>query len=379
MDFKTYKTYHEDFMKFNNGTSLQECGVLLSLIPLYIFFTIWISFMVSKTVQIFFEFFIILFLTILNLTILSDITYIFFLNTVLLYFGIMIKNSSFETIKDVLCCKCTSGKNIITYYRASTNFISAICILAVDFHVFPRRFAKTELYGCGLMDLGVGFFICANGLVHNRKSHQTKTKVLKNFLNCGVLFMFGFIRLISTKAIEYQEHLTEYGTQWNFFFTLGCCKMFIYLAELLFQNKNFLWLCIVTGIIHEAILSLGIREWIFSNEPRNTFLSANREGLFSCLGYLCIYFAATCLGKFLTFSSSMKYKNVITFFVSLSFFGWVTVIFFNHNFGISRRLANSGYIIWVLSLTVNILLLLTIIELSLIILKNEKFKNFPIQ
>ncbi|EEB11865.1 GPI-anchored wall transfer protein, putative [Pediculus humanus corporis] len=289
MDFKTYKSYHEDFMKFNNGTSLQECGVLLSLIPL-----------------------------------------------------------------------------------ASTNFISAICILAVDFHVFPRRFAKTELYGCGLMDLGVGFFICANGLVHNRKSHQTKTNVLKNFLNCGVLFMFGFIRLISTKTIEYQEHLTEYGTQWNFFFTLGCCKMFIYLAELLFQNKNFLWLCIVTGIIHEAILSLGIREWIFSNEPRNTFLSANREGLFSCLGYLCIYFAATCLGKFLTFSSSMKYQNVITFFVSLSFFGWVTVIFFNHNFGISRRLANSGYIIWVLSLTVNILLLLTIIELSLIILKNEK-------
>jgi hypothetical protein len=32
--------------------------------------------------------------------------------------------------------------------------VTAICILGVDFPIFPRRFAKTADYGYGLMDLG---------------------------------------------------------------------------------------------------------------------------------------------------------------------------------------------------------------------------------
>jgi hypothetical protein len=34
--------------------------------------------------------------------------------------------------------------------------VTAICILGVDFPIFPRRFAKTADYGYGLMDLGKG-------------------------------------------------------------------------------------------------------------------------------------------------------------------------------------------------------------------------------
>ncbi|XP_029339776.1 phosphatidylinositol-glycan biosynthesis class W protein isoform X1 [Mus caroli] len=42
----------------------------------------------------------------------------------------------------------------ITCYRVINSVFTAIAILAVDFPLFPRRFAKTELYGTGAMDFG---------------------------------------------------------------------------------------------------------------------------------------------------------------------------------------------------------------------------------
>ena len=49
-----------------------------------------------------------------------------------------------------------TGKVIdyITNYRSSMLLVTAICILAVDFPIFPRRFGKTENFGFGLMDIG---------------------------------------------------------------------------------------------------------------------------------------------------------------------------------------------------------------------------------
>eukprot|EP00752_Nemacystus_decipiens_P016520 g14766.t2 len=52
----------------------------------------------------------------------------------------------------------------VTNFRASVMLMTCITILAVDFQVFPRRFAKTEVFGTGLMDLGVGATIFASSL-----------------------------------------------------------------------------------------------------------------------------------------------------------------------------------------------------------------------
>ena len=56
----------------------------------------------------------------------------------------------------------TSTDKIIDYitnYRSSMLVVTAICILAVDFPVFPRRFGKTENFGFGLMDIGMKNFL----------------------------------------------------------------------------------------------------------------------------------------------------------------------------------------------------------------------------
>ena len=54
-------------------------------------------------------------------------------------------------------------------FRVINSAFTAVAILAVDFPLFPRRFAKTELYGTGAMDFGVGAFIFGTAMV-DRKS-----------------------------------------------------------------------------------------------------------------------------------------------------------------------------------------------------------------
>lgn len=50
-------------------------------------------------------------------------------------------------------------------FRGATTLLTALGILAVDFAAFPRRYAKAEGYGQGLMDAGVGAVVFAGGLV----------------------------------------------------------------------------------------------------------------------------------------------------------------------------------------------------------------------
>jgi hypothetical protein len=50
-------------------------------------------------------------------------------------------------------------------FRAIIMSLVCFCILAVDFPVFPRVFAKTEETGISLMDLGVGAMMFSAALV----------------------------------------------------------------------------------------------------------------------------------------------------------------------------------------------------------------------
>jgi phosphatidylinositol glycan class W len=119
----------------------------------------------------------------------------------------------------------------VTLYRGSMLMMTALCILGVDFPVFPRRFAKTENFGYGLMDIGVGSYVFAAAIVSQeaRKgldpNRSRLNYLFKSWKESIPMIVLGVLRLVTVKGSGYHEHVTEYGTHWNFFFTLAIVKV----------------------------------------------------------------------------------------------------------------------------------------------------------
>ncbi|XP_068889506.1 phosphatidylinositol-glycan biosynthesis class W protein isoform X2 [Aphelocoma coerulescens] len=191
----------------------------------------------------------------------------------------------------------------VTVFRVYVNVLTSISILAVDFPQYPRRYAKAETYGTGVMDLGVGAFIFGNALVCpevRQKSYMTQPRfsnLARQMFSVWPLISLGVGRLLSVKSIEYHEHTSEYGVHWNFFFTLAFVRLAASVLLAIFPKHKAWLVALALAVLYQLLLSTtSLKVFILhgsdGRDSRLGFLDANREGLLSLLGYLAIYLAS---------------------------------------------------------------------------------------
>ncbi|KAI1496368.1 GWT1-domain-containing protein [Biscogniauxia marginata] len=262
-------------------------------------------------------------------------------------------------------------KPFLTTYRGSMLVLTCLAILAVDFRLFPRRFAKVETWGTSLMDVGVGSFVFSAGVVAARpvlkeraegRTTPLSQRLLYSMRHSFPLLVLGIIRLISVKGLDYAEHVTEYGVHWNFFFTLGFLPPFVAIFQSALKViPSYAALALLLGAIYQIALEITPLKAFILVAPRVDLFSMNREGICSFVGYLAIFLAGQDMGMFVlprsinSRSGTSHGAQRKTLLLTMAVWSGVwTVLYclatdFTYGAGldVSRRLANLPYILWI--------------------------------
>lgn len=231
----------------------------------------------------------------------------------------------------------------LSHFRAHLVCLTSLAILAVDCPaLFPARLAKSEVFGCTFMDLGVGAYVFSMGL--SLKRLPPRFSVLRSLLRAldasAVLWVLGVGRAVLVHVIGYHQPVTEYGTHWNFFLTLAVLRLFAPIVQFAAQRLSLfalLLLGVAVLMAHQfVLLAPGVTQWLF-DAPRLNLLSHNREGIISSLGYLGVLVLSIPVSR----AHSDSNRQMV---------GLLSVIFFLSAFGCefllqpaSRRLANAAF------------------------------------
>ncbi|KAG7393413.1 hypothetical protein PHYPSEUDO_009617 [Phytophthora pseudosyringae] len=275
------------------------------------------------------------------------------------------------------------GKELpfLTNFRAQIMISTCFAILAVDFTVFPRRFAKTENYGFSVMDIGVGAFIVSSAIVSaparqarssastkRPRSEQTQSFVKKcyAFLRpIALVLVFGIARFLTVKSVNYQEHVSEYGVHWNFYFTLAGVYLVYSFLRVFGKRASSPVVATLIAFGYQVYLSqYGGEEYIL-HAPRDNLMSQNREGILSLAGYSSLYmlsvYAGQCIFGYMDFNGSKLHRNMrwlaVTLFVIAGFLWLSTFLSVRLVARPSRRMLNLSYLLWVLAESLTLLAL----------------------
>lgn len=273
-----------------------------------------------------------------------------------------------------------STKPFLTFFRGSMMVLTCLAILAVDFRIFPRRFAKVETWGTSLMDVGVGAFVYSAGLVaarpvlKERAAHAGGRRAMVATLPRRLaqacrhslpLVVLGVVRLLSVKGLDYAEHVTEYGVHWNFFFTLALLPPFVAIFQSALKFiPSYAALALILGVTYQVVLeSTNLKAYILT-APRVDLLSKNREGICSFAGYLAIFLIGQDTGMYVlprrinprsgSSGASQRTTLLMTLAVWCSIWSALYFLTTDYKYGaglsVSRRLANLPYILAVAAL-----------------------------
>ena len=277
----------------------------------------------------------------------------------------------------------------LSAHRAFVYLLTTIAILAVDFPLFPRRYCKTEVVGYGFMDLGAASFVIVAGwtsvLQHHQYQQQSIASSSSNYYykvmkKCTPLLLIGLIRLATTKGLEYQEHVSEYGIHWNFFFTLCCIELIMTLWKqiktTLFYAATYISVDLVLGVAFMVTYQLYLSQYggqefiVYANRQcfaTNTNSSlcnafaANREGILGVIGYCSLRLLSECIAKVCLLlppppsSSSSSSNDAISsqrrrlFYTSMGLWLLHFLLTVGLHIPNSRRTTNASFILWALA------------------------------
>ncbi|XP_011201748.2 phosphatidylinositol-glycan biosynthesis class W protein [Bactrocera dorsalis] len=311
------------------------------------------------------EFVIIVIPTVLFVNVLNK-----YIGYVLIVFGLYVLVTLYHNYKTKTpqnyCYNLGGGRSyILTLVRAIINLLTAICILAVDFTCFPKDFRKTRRYGAGLMDIGIGLFVFAMGAVSRPPKTPADYKRAM-FIVLPLLFL-GLSRTLIILHINYNQDVHEYGQHLNAFFTLGLTKLLgSSLSGLVKSGSAHVATGAAIAVMHEFCLQWYISQFVMdAHMPRDAFVPANREGIFSLPGFVVIYLISIAIGKALRVSDGrVSYKvllNKLRTFGLASIGLWLSVISCIFTISIARVTCNLGYILWILAIA------LTMIFISMLV------------
>lgn len=255
------------------------------------------------------------------------------------------------------------------------------------------------------MDIGAASFVISAGMVSPyARNHRTSFNVKKSI----PLLTLGLIRLLTTKGIEYQEHVSEYGVHWNFFFTLFLVTITSHMSRKfvinffeegkgrkLLQNVYPIFLL----VLYQSFLSYHEIQNFIEDAPRflqnnsiiHNFFYANREGILGSIGYLAMYGMSENIASFCLWGDhdyEQNYKKTDEFKTKkeadlrnrmlcclLSFLLMDVALNYYMKIPVSRRSTNASFCVWAIFLN---LLFLSSIFLAFELSPNSRKKTPPI-
>ena len=325
----------------------------------------------------------------LTFTLLSDFVFPITILLILLFILLFFSIASFDKAdwKSFLRVSLysTSNKFFLTNFRSYINALSCISILAVDFSIFPVRFHKSELFGVGLMDIGVGSYIGMSALVSpcvlrpvEFRGRPISQRLVETLWSCSLILLVGVGRLMLLWLFSYHQPVTEYGVHWNFFLTIAVVRLVAFCVTSLVPSRLyptlFIWTLPII-LLYQWDLNHGLILYIQNgrfgpcdncSDTRDGFINANREGILSSIGFSWIYLASISVGYLIHygFSNSFQAVKKLGLLSILALLLWVAT-WLSQEFvqPISRCAANLSYCLWTLATQLSFLAIFLLVDL----------------